>query len=236
MKHTTQATLHLYMMTSSNGKNFRITGPLCGEFTGHRWNPRTKASDGELWVFSLICAVNKRLSKQSWGWRFETLPCSLWHCNDQEGSRFFSILTNQCLNLTHSGKLTVFRKHTSREVYLVTTRRRDLGVLGYKTRTYMPLFLLPFTEYSALPGFWGQSSQSGCYKQAHVNDNWMYDLFYTTCNSATLIVCGIIDFWTMPYLGSLYEYSFTWIRPRRIRYTHGLCGMWLLIHALISTL
>ena len=25
------------MMTSSNGKSFRVTGPLCGEFTGHRW-------------------------------------------------------------------------------------------------------------------------------------------------------------------------------------------------------
>ena len=33
-------------------------------------------------VFSLICALNKRLSKQSWGWRFETPRCSLWrHCN-----------------------------------------------------------------------------------------------------------------------------------------------------------
>ena len=24
------------MMTSSNGNIFRVTGPLCGEFTGHR--------------------------------------------------------------------------------------------------------------------------------------------------------------------------------------------------------
>ena len=29
-------------------------------------------------MFSLICALNKRLSKQSWGWRFETLSRSLW--------------------------------------------------------------------------------------------------------------------------------------------------------------
>ena len=27
--------------------------PLCGEFTGHRWIPRTKASDRELWCFLL---------------------------------------------------------------------------------------------------------------------------------------------------------------------------------------
>ena len=37
------------MMTSSNGNVFRDTGPLCGEFTGHRWIPSTKASDAELW-------------------------------------------------------------------------------------------------------------------------------------------------------------------------------------------
>ena len=37
-----------YMMTSSNGNIFRVTGPLCGEFTGHRWIPRSKAIDTEL--------------------------------------------------------------------------------------------------------------------------------------------------------------------------------------------
>ena len=37
------------MMTSSNGNIFRVTGPLCGEFTGPRWIPHTKASDAELW-------------------------------------------------------------------------------------------------------------------------------------------------------------------------------------------
>ena len=38
-------------MTSSNGNIFRITGPLCAELTRHRWIPRTKASDVELWIF-----------------------------------------------------------------------------------------------------------------------------------------------------------------------------------------
>ena len=42
------------MMTSSNGNIFRITGPLCWEFTGPRWIPLTKASDAGLWCFSLI--------------------------------------------------------------------------------------------------------------------------------------------------------------------------------------
>ena len=39
------------MVTSSNGSIFRVSGLLCGEFTGHQWNPRTGASDAELWCF-----------------------------------------------------------------------------------------------------------------------------------------------------------------------------------------
>ena len=47
---------------------------LCREFTGHRWIPRTKASDD--------LRPNKRFSKQWWGWWFETPLPSLWrHCN-----------------------------------------------------------------------------------------------------------------------------------------------------------
>ena len=41
----------IHMMTSSNGNSFRVTGPLWGEFTGHRWIPLTKASHAELWCF-----------------------------------------------------------------------------------------------------------------------------------------------------------------------------------------
>ena len=86
------------MMTSSNGHIFHVAGPLCGEFAGHRWIPLTKASDAELWC-CLDLRLNKRLSKQSRGWWFETpsrslgrqcnewniifgnLPCVLEHCN-----------------------------------------------------------------------------------------------------------------------------------------------------------
>ena len=72
----------LFMMTSSNGKVFRVTGHLCGEFTGPRWIPHTKASDAELWCF-LDLRLNKRLSKQWWSWWFETLSRQLWrHRND----------------------------------------------------------------------------------------------------------------------------------------------------------
>ena len=69
------------MMTSSNGNIFCVTGHLCGEFTGPRWIPHTKASDAELSCF-LWSASDKPLSKHSRGWWFETLSRSFWrHCN-----------------------------------------------------------------------------------------------------------------------------------------------------------
>ena len=72
----------LSMMTSSNGNVFRVTGPLCGEFTGLRWIPLTMASYAELWCF-LSYVLNKRLCKQSWGWWFETPSRSFWRPCDE---------------------------------------------------------------------------------------------------------------------------------------------------------
>ena len=43
-------------MTSSNGNIFRVTGPLCGEFTGDWWIPRKKIHWRGAVMFSLICA------------------------------------------------------------------------------------------------------------------------------------------------------------------------------------
>ena len=71
----------IFMMTSSNGNFFRATSHLCRESTGHRWIPRPKASDAGLWNF-LWSAPEWRLSKQSWGWWFETPSRLLWrHSN-----------------------------------------------------------------------------------------------------------------------------------------------------------
>ena len=44
-------------------------------------SPHKGQSRGAL-MFSLICALSERLSKQWWGWRFETPSRLLWrHCN-----------------------------------------------------------------------------------------------------------------------------------------------------------
>ena len=71
-----------YMMTSWNGNIFRVTGhlagnsPVSGEFPAQR--PVTRSFD----IFFDL-RLNKRLSKPSWGWWFETLSCPLWRqCND----------------------------------------------------------------------------------------------------------------------------------------------------------
>ena len=45
------STVPMVMMTSSNENIFRVTGHLCGKFTGPRWIPLTKASDAERWCF-----------------------------------------------------------------------------------------------------------------------------------------------------------------------------------------
>ena len=78
----TELTLLNITMTSSNENIFCVTGHLCGEFTGHRWIPRTKASDAELWCFFDL-RLYKQLSKFSRDWWFETPSYYLWrHCND----------------------------------------------------------------------------------------------------------------------------------------------------------
>ena len=64
-------------MSSSNGNIFRVTGHLCGnspvpgEFSAQK--PVTRSYG----VFFDL-RLNKRLSKQSWGWWFETLSCPFW--------------------------------------------------------------------------------------------------------------------------------------------------------------
>ena len=64
--------LHGYdMMTSSNGNIFRVTGPLCGEFTGPGEFPAQRPVTRNFDVFFDL-HPNKRLSKQPWGWWFET--------------------------------------------------------------------------------------------------------------------------------------------------------------------
>ena len=70
-----------FMMTSSNGTIVRVTGHLCGEFTGPGEFPAQRSVTPSFDVFFDL-RLNKRLSKQSRGWWFDTLSCPLWRqCN-----------------------------------------------------------------------------------------------------------------------------------------------------------
>ena len=70
-----------FMMTSSNGNIFRVTGPLCGEFTGPGEFPAQRPVTPNFDAFFDL-RPNKRLSTLSWGWWFETPSWSLWRqCN-----------------------------------------------------------------------------------------------------------------------------------------------------------
>ena len=63
------------MMMSSNGNIFHVTGPLRVEFPAQR---------PVIWCFDVFfdLHLNKRLSKQWWGWWFEMPSHLLWrHCN-----------------------------------------------------------------------------------------------------------------------------------------------------------
>ena len=64
-------------MTSSNRNIFPVTGHLCGEFTGPGEFPVQRPVTRSFDVFFDLC-LNKRLSKQSWGWWCETLSRPLW--------------------------------------------------------------------------------------------------------------------------------------------------------------
>ena len=67
-------------MTSSNGNIFRVTGHLLREFTGEFPAQRPVTRSFEVF-FDL--GLNERLSKQSWGWWFETPSRPLWrHSNE----------------------------------------------------------------------------------------------------------------------------------------------------------
>ena len=69
-------------MTSSNGNIFRVTGPLCGEFTGPGEFPTKRPVTRSFDVF-FDRRLNKRLSKQPRGWWLETLSCSLWRQSNE---------------------------------------------------------------------------------------------------------------------------------------------------------
>ena len=112
------------------------SSPVIGEFPAQR--PVTRSFD----VFFDL-HLNKRLSKQSWGWWFETPSRPLWrHCNDAIGNRKLStepspqigtvytiyhdrthrMKNNEDMVTSHSRTCTIsFYRHNSKAWTLVST-------------------------------------------------------------------------------------------------------------------
>ena len=85
------------MMTSSNGTVFRVTGPLCGEFTGPGEFPTQSPVTRSFDVYFDL-RLNKRLNKQSRGWWFETLSRPFWRHRNvlwslESGRSYVKIIT-----------------------------------------------------------------------------------------------------------------------------------------------
>ena len=104
-----------FMMMSSNGNIFRVTGPLCGEFTGLGEFPTQRPVTRSFDIFFDL-RLNKRLNKQAWGWLFETPSWSSWRpCNDDVTNMLTLVMVQRAstpFNITfvarfHASALTI---------------------------------------------------------------------------------------------------------------------------------
>ena len=152
-----------YMMMSSNGNIFHITGHLCGEFTGPGEFPAQRPVTQSFDVF-LDLLLNKRLSKQSWGWWFETLSCPLWrHCNGSllmlYGSSVVTIKSgdglvsslNQCTDVSSIGLLGT----NCWEIYEFLFEKMNLKMLSAKQQPFYSVFnVLTHLPWTKWPPFW----------------------------------------------------------------------------------
>ena len=100
---------NIFVMTSSNGNIFRVTGHLCGnspvtdEFPTKR--PVTRSFDV---FFDLHLRLNKRLSKQWWGCWFETPSRPLWrHSNVRYFQRWRDFSRSVQIKEAHHGNASV---------------------------------------------------------------------------------------------------------------------------------
>ena len=106
------------MMTSSNGNIFRVTGPLCGEFTGHWWISLTKASDVELWCFFFYLRLNKWLSKQSRCRWFETPSRSFWrHSNEEMDNDRIAVQLSSVISVYSSSRQWLIKSSMAFEAF-----------------------------------------------------------------------------------------------------------------------
>ena len=137
-------------MTSSTGNIFPVTGPLCGEFTGHR-------------SFDVLFDrhLNKRMCKQSWSWWFQTPSRSLWrHCNGKPDINIFVFYMNfwshNIGNWTSKSLTDACRKYILflffSYNYLLTGRRQTVLICNTLQCHYIPFPYLHDTHNRCITG------------------------------------------------------------------------------------
>ena len=96
------------MMTSSNGNIFRAPVICAGNSSVSVEFPAQRLVTRSFDVFFGL-RLNKPLSKQWWGWWFETLSCTLWrHCNDAPALRVHQ--TSLSISVTYCDQSIQYRR------------------------------------------------------------------------------------------------------------------------------
>ena len=87
-------------------KHFPRNWPFVRGIHRSRWIPHTKASDAELWCL-LWFAPNKRFSKQSLGWWFETLSPPLWRHRNVHQLPYLQHVGHPLIYLAYVGTISI---------------------------------------------------------------------------------------------------------------------------------
>ena len=129
---------HDFMMSSSNGNIFHLTGPLCGEFTGHWWIPSQRPVTRSFDVF-YDQHLNKWLSKQSIQRWFEMPSPSLWHCN----------IVRSCPTITQPIISEIITTNANNKTPILCLSGQDMCVfLNLKSYQYCTVVI--FVQYATL--------------------------------------------------------------------------------------
>ena len=122
-------------MTSSNGNIFRVTGHLCGEFTGPGEFPAQRPVTRSFDV-SFDLRLNKRLSKQSWGWWFEALSRPLWRRRNVQPIRISHAMTKtRRVIIIYHDESYIFQAYTKIFCLTVVKRFKRVPFAGKPTMT-----------------------------------------------------------------------------------------------------
>ena len=113
--------------------------PASGEFPAQR--PVTRSFD----VFFDMC-LNKRLRKQSWGWRFETLSHPLWrHCDNH--SNAFIVYQQMEQNCCYQTAVDKARIENFAACYVCSELNYDKSILStWICASFCPLWVFDYKD------------------------------------------------------------------------------------------